>query len=84
MLADSIEGSSRARFTKEDATPTKISELIEEIFNEKINDNQLNSSPLTLQEIQIIKESFQESIEGLYHQRVLYPEITESASSEEE
>ena len=84
MLADSIEGSSRARFTKEDATPTKISELIEEIFNEKINDNQLNSSPLTIQEIQIIKESFQESIEGLYHQRVLYPEITESASSEEE
>ena len=84
MLADSIEGSSRARFTKEDATPTKISELIEEIFNEKINDNQLTSSPLTLQEIQIIKDSFQESIEGLYHQRVLYPEITDSTSSEEE
>jgi len=84
MLADSIEGSSRARFTKEDATPTKISELIEEIFNEKINDNQLTSSPLTLQEIQIIKDSFQESIEGLYHQRVLYPEITDSTSTEEE
>ncbi len=84
MLADSIEGSSRARFTKEDATPIKISELIEEIFNEKINDNQLTSSPLTLQEIQIIKDSFQESIEGLYHQRVLYPEITDSTSSEEE
>ena len=84
MLADSIEGSSRARFTKEDATPVKISELIEEIFNEKINDNQLTSSPLTLQEIQIIKDSFQESIEGLYHQRVLYPEITDSTSSEEE
>ena len=47
-------------------------DFFEEIFNEKINDNQLTSSPLTLQEIQIIKDSFQESIEGLYHQRVLY------------
>ena len=84
MFADSIEGSSRARFTKEDATPIKITELIDEIFDEKINDDQLTSSPLTLQDIQMIKESFQESIEGLYHQRVLYPEITDTVPSEEE
>ena len=84
MLADSIEGSSRARFTKEDASPEKISDLIDEIFDEKINDGQLSNAPLTLQEIQKVRESFQESIEGLYHQRVLYPEITESDFSEEE
>ena len=84
MLADSIEGSSRARFTKEDASTDKISDLIEEIFNEKIDDHQLTSSPLTLNDIQLIKVSFQESIEGLYHQRVLYPEISNPAQFEEE
>jgi len=84
MLADSIEGASRAIFTKEDATSVKILDLIEEIFNEKIDDNQLTSSPLTLNDIELIKESFQESIEGLYHQRVLYPEITDTIESEEE
>ena len=77
MLADSIEGSSRARFTKEDASPEKISKLIDEIFDEKINDNQLIDAPLTLQEIKMIRESFQESLEGLYHQRaVSYTHLT--------
>ena len=84
MLADSIEGSSRARFTKEDATPEKISQLIDEIFDEKIDDHQLSNAPLTLREIDIVKKAFQESVEGLYHQRVSYPEITESEYSEEE
>ena len=84
MLADSIEGASRARFSREDASPEKIEELINEIFEEKIQDNQLDDSPLTLKDIQLIQISFQESIEGLYHQRVSYPEITDDLPSEEE
>ena len=55
----------------------KISNVIEEIFNEKISDGQLSDSPITFKELATIKESFQVSLEGLYHQRVLYPEITE-------
>jgi membrane-associated HD superfamily phosphohydrolase len=39
--------------------------------------DQLSNAPITFQELSIIKESFQKSLEGLYHQRVLYPEITE-------
>ena len=49
----------------------------EEIFNEKISDGQLNNAPITFKELEVIRESFQISLEGLYHQRVLYPEITE-------
>ncbi len=37
----------------------------------------LQNSPLTFKEITLIKDSFQKSLEGLYHQRVLYPESTE-------
>ena len=61
----------------EDADEEKIKNVIEEIFNEKITDDQLSNAPITFKELSIIKESFQKSLEGLYHQRVLYPEITE-------
>ena len=79
MFADSLEAACRAIFMQEDADENKIRNIIEQIFNEKISDGQLQNSPLTFKEITLIKESFQKSLEGLYHQRVLYP-----ASSEEE
>ena len=77
MLADSLEAACRAIFMSEDADEGKIKNVIEEIFNEKISDGQLNNAPITFKELEIIRESFQISLEGLYHQRVLYPEITE-------
>jgi len=77
MFADSLEAACRAIFLAEDADKEKIKQVIDNIFNEKINDNQLENAPLTFKEISIIKQSFQESLEGLYHQRVLYPEISE-------
>jgi len=77
MLADSLEAACRAIFMNEDADEKKISNVIEEIFNEKISDGQLSNAPITFKELDTIKVSFQVSLEGLYHQRVLYPEITE-------
>jgi len=77
MLADSLEAACRAIFMVEDADEEKIKSVIEEIFNEKISDAQLSKAPITFEELSIIKESFQKSLEGLYHQRVLYPEISE-------
>ena len=77
MLADSLEAACRAIFMSEDADEEKIKNVIDEIFNEKISDGQLNNAPITFKELEIIRESFQISLEGLYHQRVLYPEITE-------
>ncbi len=77
MMADSLEAACRAIFMNEDADEEKISNVINEIFEEKIADGQLNNAPITFKELDIIKNSFQESLEGLYHQRVLYPEITE-------
>ena len=77
MLADSLEAACRAIFMSEDADEQKIRNVIEEIFDEKISDGQLNDAPITFKELATIKESFQISLEGLYHQRVLYPEISE-------
>ena len=77
MMADSLEAACRAIFMNEDADEEKIKNVINEIFEEKIADGQLNNAPITFKELDIIKNSFQESLEGLYHQRVLYPDITE-------
>ena len=84
MFADSLEGACRARFLNEDADEEKIREVVEEIFNEKISDNQLDGSPITFEDLSLIKESFQKSLEGLYHQRVMYPDITEDVKELEE
>ena len=77
MFADSLEAACRARFQYEDADEKKIANLVNEIFNEKINDGQLLDAPITFQDLEKIKQSFQASLEGLYHQRVLYPEFTD-------
>ena len=77
MFADSLEAACRARFQYEDADEEKISNLVDEIFDEKINDGQLLDAPITFQDLETIKQSFQSSLEGLYHQRVLYPEFTD-------
>ena len=84
MFADSLEGACRARFLNEDADEEKIREVVEEIFNEKISDNQLDESPITFEDLSSIKESFQKSLEGLYHQRVMYPDITQDVEELEE
>jgi putative nucleotidyltransferase with HDIG domain len=77
MFADALEGACRARFLNEDADEEKIKNVIEEIFAEKISDGQLDNAPITFSDIDKIKQSFQKSLEGLYHQRVMYPEISE-------
>ena len=77
MFADSLEAACRARFQYEDADDKKIANLVNEIFDEKINDGQLLDAPITFQDLEKIKQSFQSSLEGLYHQRVLYPEFTD-------
>ena len=77
MFADALEGACRARFLNEDADEDKIRNVIEEIFTEKISDGQLDNAPITFSDIDKIKQSFQKSLEGLYHQRVMYPEISE-------
>ena len=77
MFADALEGACRARFLNEDADEEKIKNVIDEIFNEKILDGQLENAPITYSDIDKIKISFQKSLEGLYHQRIMYPEISE-------
>ncbi len=77
MLADALEGATRAVFTAEDPTPERIAEVVEQIVGEKVRDGQLSESALTLGQLTSVKEAFTEALVGHYHHRIPYPNFPE-------
>jgi cyclic-di-AMP phosphodiesterase PgpH len=71
MLADSVEAALRVL---EDLTPQKIGEVINHIVRTKLNAGQLDDAPMTLREIEQVKQEFVRIISGMYHNRIDYPE----------
>lgn len=71
MLADSVEASLRVL---EDVTPERITEVIDHLVRARLAAGQLDEAPLTLQQIELIKEEFQRMLTGMYHGRIDYPE----------
>lgn len=70
-LADGVEASSR---TMKEPTYQKLENLIDHIFEIRINDGQLNNAPLTFKDLKIIKQTFRQILIGSYHGRIDYPE----------
>lgn len=75
MLADSVEASSR---TLEDPTHQRLADHVERIVDAKIVDGQFDRVPLTLAEVQEVKDSFVNTLVGVYHTRVHYPTSQET------
>lgn len=73
MLADSLEGATRATFTDTEPTPEAITAVVDRIVAEKINDGQLSESPMTLNDLRTVKAAFVETFVGHYHTRIPYP-----------
>ncbi len=71
MLADSVEAALRVL---EDLTPQKIEEVINHIVRTKLNAGQLDEAPMTLQQLEQVKQEFVRIITGMYHNRIDYPE----------
>jgi cyclic-di-AMP phosphodiesterase PgpH len=70
MLADTVESATRVLA---DPTPSRIREMVDRLVTQKIAEGQLDQSPLTLREIDEIKESLASVLTGMYHHRVDYP-----------
>jgi len=79
MLADSIEAASRSL---DDPSHSRLKSLIDLIFQERIEDGQLEETDLTFQDLRIIKETFLKMLLGIYHVRVKYPDQEEAAEEE--
>ncbi len=69
-LADSVEAASRSLRR---VTPQHLGELIDHLFEERLQDGQLDECPLTLAELAKIKTSFARTLLNMLHSRVAYP-----------
>ncbi len=71
MLADSIEAASRSM---KDFSPKSIDDLVEKIFNDKIEQGQMNNAEITFNDINTIKATFKKKLQNIYHTRIAYTE----------
>jgi putative nucleotidyltransferase with HDIG domain len=79
MLADGIEAAARV---VHEPTPNKVREVVDHIVRQRMEQGQLADAPLTLRQIEIIKEEFTRVIVGMYHNRIDYPAATGGITSE--
>lgn len=79
MLADTIEAAVRSM---PDPTPQAIERFIERLVRGKLEDGQLSNSPLTLHDIDGICEAFATVLNGVFHERIEYPNMTVPARDE--
>lgn len=70
MLADSVES---AAHVLQEPTPERLRELVERIAAGKIASGQLEECPLTLRDIEIVKEQIARVLSGMFHHRIDYP-----------
>ena len=71
FFADSVEAATRSL---QKVTHHSVEELLENIFQDRLEDGQLDECPLTLEEVAKIKESFSKTTLNMLHSRVEYPD----------
>lgn len=71
MLADSVEAAVRSI---NEPTKGKIEEMVNNIIKDKLYSGQLDNCDLTLKDINKIKTCFLKALNGIYHQRIEYPQ----------
>ena len=78
MLADAVEALSRLVNTRE---REEIEQAVDQIVIDRLRDGQLSESPLTMHDIDVIKESFVKTLLGSSHQRVRYMDVKEDSGT---
>jgi putative nucleotidyltransferase with HDIG domain len=74
MLADSCEATVRSIRPPDAAS---LEHLIHKIVSKTIASGQLDDAPLTLREIHTVTSSFVDTLQGVFHPRVRYPDAVE-------
>ncbi|MCS7186307.1 MAG: HDIG domain-containing protein [Armatimonadetes bacterium] len=70
MLADSVEAAVRAL---PNSDLKAIEQVVEEVIAGKLEDGQLEESPLNFRDLTEIKRAFLDTFKSIYHQRIEYP-----------
>ncbi len=80
MLADSVEAAVRSL---SNPTADEIGKMVDRIVKDKIDDKQLDNCQITMQDIVKIRKSFKLVLEGIFHNRIEYPELKDGSDKEE-
>ncbi len=73
MLADEVEAVSRAN---RPGSVEEIEALVDKRIRKRLDDGQLDDSDLTLQDLQEVRGTFVNVLQGIFHPRIKYPEDT--------
>jgi len=79
MLADGVEAATRVLG---EPTADKIRDVVDHIVRQRIEQGQLRDAPLTLKQLDIIKDEFTRVLTGMYHNRIDYPTSSGGVTSE--
>ncbi len=71
-IADSVEAAVRSL---NQPTPETIESLVKKIVADRLQDGQLSECYLTLKELETVSHSFCETLKGIFHSRIEYPEM---------
>ncbi len=72
MLADASEAIVRARRS---GSLEQTEQIVQRLISDRIADGQLNQCDLSLRDLELVRQSFIETLRGMYHPRIEYPEI---------
>ncbi|MFC4183646.1 HDIG domain-containing metalloprotein [Saccharococcus thermophilus] len=71
-IADSVEAAVRSL---SNPSKEKIEKIVRSIIADRLQDNQLNECDITLKELEIVARTLCETLNGVFHSRIEYPEI---------
>jgi membrane-associated HD superfamily phosphohydrolase len=81
MLADTVEAAVRS-MVPNDKQKEKIENLVRILVKSKLDDGQLDDSTLTIKDLEIIVQAFMKVFNGMYHERIKYPEKEEKENND--
>jgi putative nucleotidyltransferase with HDIG domain len=79
MLADGVEAALRVL---DEPSPDKVRDAIDHLVRQRIDSGQLVEAPLTLAQLDRVKEEFVRVLSGVYHNRIDYPAAAGGISAE--
>jgi len=79
MLADGVEASARVLH---DPAPERIRDVVDHIVRQRMEQGQLAEAPLTLRQIEMVKDEFARVLVGMFHNRIDYPTASGGVTSE--